>query len=220
MNRIPILFLGIFAAVASSFWGVIFVPQMQLGQSELARIEDTGSYYPVARNGEAARGASVYRANGCVECHTQQVRPKGVGNDFERGWGKRRTIAQDYLLDEPVQLGTLRLGSDLANAGRRQPNATVQLQHLYNPQLTVPRSMMPRYSYLFSKRKLAPGEKPSSLALPANTEPGFEIIPKPEAHSLAAYLVSLNSEAPLFSAPFPATKTNAPAKTAAASSVK
>ena len=70
-------------------------------------------------------------------------------------------------------------------------------------------------SYLFSKRKLALNEKPSAQALPANTEPGFEIIPKPEAYSLAAYLLSLNSEAPLFSAPFPVTKTNAPAKTAA-----
>ena len=220
MNRIPILFLGIFAAVASSFWGVIFVPQVQLGQAGLAKIEDTGSYYPVARNGEASRGASVYRANGCVECHTQQVRPKGVGSDFERGWGKRRTIAQDYLLDEPVQLGSLRLGSDLTNVGRRQPNATVQLQHLYNPKLTVPGSIMPRHTYLFSTRKLAANEKPSPLALPANTEPGYEVIPKPEAHSLVAYLLSLNSEAPLFSAPFPVTKTNAPAKTAAASSVK
>ncbi|MBL9170628.1 MAG: cbb3-type cytochrome c oxidase subunit II [Verrucomicrobiales bacterium] len=220
MNRIPILFLGIFAAVASSFWGVIFVPQMQLGQSGLAKIEDTGSYYPVTRTGEATRGADVYRANGCVECHTQQVRPKGLGSDYERGWGKRRTIAQDYLLDQPALLGSLRLGPDLANAGRRQPNATVQLQHLYNPQLTVPRSTMPRYPYLFSKRKLAPNEKPSAQALPANTEPGFEVVPKPEAIALAAYLLSLNSEAPLFSAPFPATKTNAPAKTAAASSVK
>ena len=220
MNRIPILFLGIFAAVASSFWGVIFVPQMQLGQSGLAKIEDTGAYYPLARTGEASRGAEVYRANGCVECHTQQVRPKGLGSDYERGWGKRRTIAQDYLLDVPVQLGSLRLGPDLANVGLRQPNATNQLQHLYNPKLTAPRSMMPRYNYLFSKRQLAPNEKASAQALPATTEPGYEIIPKPEALSLASYLISLSSDAPLRSAPFPATKTNAPAKTAAASFVK
>lgn len=212
MNQVPFLFLGVLAAIASSFWGVILIPQVQLGRAEATRIEDTGAYYPSPRAGAAQAGASVYRAQGCVECHTQQVRPKDQGSDAARDWGKRRTIAQDYLLDQPIQLGSLRLGPDLANIGRRQTNTTFHLQHLYNAQLVMPQSTMPRYPYLFEKRKLVAGEKPAQDALPANTEPGFEVRPKPEALALVAYLKSLNSEVPLFSAPFPVVKTNATAK--------
>jgi cytochrome c oxidase cbb3-type subunit II len=219
MNQPPLLFLGCFAAMAASFWGLLLVPQVTLGQKELAKIEDTGSYYPAQRTGSAQAGADVYRAQGCVECHTQQVRPKGVGSDFERGWGRRRTIAEDYLLDNPVQIGALRLGPDLTNIGRRQPNAAYHLQHLYNPRLVVPDSIMPRYTYLFEVRKLAEGQRPSAAALPVKSEPGYEVIPKPEAIALAAYLQSLNAEAPLFSAPFPLVPTNAPVS-APRSSVK
>ena len=211
MNQPPLIFLGCFAAMAASFWGLLLVPQVTLGQKEFAKIEDTGGYYPSPRPGAAQAGADVYRAQGCVECHTQQVRPKGVGGDFERGWGRRRTIAEDYLLDSPVQIGSLRLGPDLTNIGRRQPNASYHLQHLYNPRLVVPDSIMPRYTYLFEVRKLMEGQKPSAAALPEKSEPGYEVIPKPEALALAAYLQSLNAEAPLFSAPFPLTPTNAPA---------
>lgn len=211
MNQAALIFLGVFIATASSFYGLIVVPQGQIGRDQLAYISDTGAYYPAPRPGEAQAGAEVYRANGCVECHTQQVRPKGYGSDYERGFGRRRTIAQDYLLDSPVQTGAVRLGPDLANIGRRQTNDLVHLQHLYNPRLTMPESSMPRYPYLFTKRPLATGEKPGPGALPATTEPGFEITPRPEAFQLVAYLKSLTAEVPLYSAPFPLVPTNAAA---------
>jgi hypothetical protein len=38
---------------------------------------------------------------------------------------------------------------------------------------------------------------------------GEEIVPRPEAEALAAYLLSLHSDVPLFEAPMPLTKTNA-----------
>mgnify|MGYP001038504764 CR=1 FL=1 len=34
MNSGPLLFLGIFMALASSFWGLVLVPQLQLGRQE------------------------------------------------------------------------------------------------------------------------------------------------------------------------------------------
>jgi hypothetical protein len=36
------------------------------------------------------------------------------GADLARGWGRRRTVARDYLRDQPVMLGTVRFGPDLA----------------------------------------------------------------------------------------------------------
>jgi cytochrome c oxidase cbb3-type subunit II len=128
-----------------------------------------------------------------------------LGPDIRRGWGKRATVTQDYLYDYPVQLGSQRIGPDLANYGSRSTivPAAQMLKHLYNPQSTMPKSMMPPYRYLFNKRKLVPGEAPRTGALPAELEPGFEITPKPEAEALVAYLMSLNADAPLTEAPVP-----------------
>ena len=46
-----------------------------------------------------------------------------VGPDMARGWGKRRTVAEDFLFDSPVMPGSQRVGPDLANVGLRQPDA-------------------------------------------------------------------------------------------------
>src|SRR6185436_2114450 len=108
---------------------------------------------------------------------------------------------QDYIGDYPVQLGNLRIGPDLANIGLRQTNTFWHLAHLYNPKLTSPGSMMPPYRYLFETRQSRPGQPPSPDALPAETVPGHEVVPTPQAHALAAYLLSLRAEAPLFEAP-------------------
>src|SRR5262249_40302182 len=74
-----------------------------------------------------------------------------LGPDIERLWGRRGSVTQDYLRDYPVQLGRLRLGPDLANYGARNTNAQLILLHLYEPNRTMPGSMMPPYRYLFEK---------------------------------------------------------------------
>ena len=40
-----------------------------------------------------------------------------VGPDLARGWGKRRTVAEDFLFDSPVMPGSQRVGPDLADVG-------------------------------------------------------------------------------------------------------
>src|SRR5437870_13506645 len=69
----------------------------------------------------ALRGARVYAANGCVYCHSQQVRPEYGGSDIERKWGDRRSAPRDYIFEPIVFLGKKRTGPDLANAGHRPP---------------------------------------------------------------------------------------------------
>lgn len=215
MNSGPLLFVGILFTLASSFWGLILLPQLQIGREQPVLLAATGELYPAPRAGLAQRGAQVYRANGCVECHTQQVRPRGSGNDLDRpGWGQRRTVAQDYLRDYPVQLGNLRVGPDLTNIGARQTNVTWHLTHLYNAKLTSPGSMMPPYAYLFEERALKPGRARSEDSLPVGPV-DVEVLPTDDARALAAYLLSLKSEASLFEAPVPRPATNAaPAETA------
>lgn len=216
MNFGPILYLGAFLSMALSFWGLVLSPQLQLGRQELREIQGKTDFYPYGRMGLAKAGADVYRSLGCAECHTQQVRPKGYGGDIERGWGIRRTVAQDYLRDDPVQLGSLRMGPDLANVGARQPNLQDQLLHLYHPKSLVSNSTMPPYPFLFEERAVGSAPSPDALKLTGDLAPveGREIVPTDEARYLAAYLLSLKSEVALFEAPLPppppAPATNAP----------
>ncbi len=219
MNQAPLLMLGIFAALSTSWFGLVVWPQIQLGALKPVEIEETGEIYPSARPGLAQQGAEVYRANNCAACHSQQVRP---GADINRGWGPRRTVAQDYLFDAPVMLGSSRIGPDLANIGARQLDDNWHLIHLYKPRLIVEKSSMPSYRFLFTKRALDAGAKPSPNALKLSPEEtkrleGYEMVPKPDALALVAYLRSLRADAPLFEAPLPAKPGLKPAKLSAPS---
>lgn len=206
MNHGPLLFFGLLLTLMVSWFSFLIAPHLQFGHEEMAVIEETGQSYPYARHGEALQGAEVYRANGCNYCHTQQVCPPSAGRDLARGWGKRRTVARDYLRDRPVMLGQVRFGPDLANLGGRETNCQALLLKLYNARVVIPASTMPRYPYLFDQRPLKPGALPSpdALALPPvhMPGPGLEVVPRPEALQLVAYLQSLKAE-PLFFEVFP-----------------
>ena len=85
---------------------------------------------------------------------------------------------------------------------------------------------MPPYRFLFKKRKVGPRPSPEALALTGDQAPApsYEIVPRPAAKALAAYLISLRADAPLFDAPLsmpaPAgtpASTNAPVVPGAAS---
>jgi hypothetical protein len=127
-----------------------------------------------------------------------------TGADIARGWGVRQSVAVDYLYDQPVQLGSLRAGPDLANIGVRAPDANWQLTHLYAPKAVVPNSTMPSFKFLFDVRKVGAAPSPDALNLPKEfaAAAGFEIVPKPKAKQLAAYLLSLKANVPLYEAPF------------------
>jgi cbb3-type cytochrome oxidase cytochrome c subunit len=167
---------------------------------------------------EAGAATRTLKVGGAVA----QVWIRPVGPDIARGWGKRRTVAEDYLFDAPVMLGSQRIGPDLANVAIRWPDANWHLRHLYAPQSEVPGSIMPPYRYLFEKRRIQQAPSPDALALPPNLAPGpgYEIVPKSAAKALVAYLTSLRADTPLYVAPLtvaaptaPAAGTNAPAVT-------
>jgi cytochrome c oxidase cbb3-type subunit II len=250
------IFLSVFVALGGSWAGFVLAPELQLGGAKQTTILNSSDVYPVGRPGEATQGASVYRANGCAACHTEQVRQTGMtcgvtltdagknpqavtnlisslklagltkeeadaasakitaaggkteihiaatGPDITRGWGMRQSVAEDYLYDQPVQPGSLRAGPDLANAGARA-DANWQLLHLYAPKSMVKGSTMPPFRYLFEVRKIGREPSPDALKLPPEFAPpaGYEVVPRPEAQELAAYLSSLRANAPLYSAP-------------------
>ena len=127
-----------------------------------------------------------------------------TGADIAKGWGVRRSVAADYLYDEPVQLGSLRAGPDLANVGARLADANWHLVHLYAPKAYAAKPMMSAYKFLFEVRKVGATPAADALKLPPElaAPAGFEVVPKPEARQLVAYLLSLRADAPLYEAPF------------------
>jgi cytochrome c oxidase cbb3-type subunit 2 len=90
-------------------------------------------------------GRAVYVAEGCINCHSQYVRP--VATDAER-WGPSRPLA-DALDQAPPQLGNRRQGPDLQNVANRRPRAWQRL-HLVAPREVTPGSRMPAYAGLFA----------------------------------------------------------------------
>jgi cytochrome c oxidase cbb3-type subunit 2 len=144
------------------------------------------------------------------EFQTTNATVRYLGADIERGWGRRFSVAQDYLRDQPVMIGALRVGPDLTNLGARRPNDELQanllwhLRHLYDPPSVAEGSTMPAHRFLFDKRRLEPGRPAVTNELAwADANPRFEIVPKPGAVALASYLFSLESDVPLYDAPLP-----------------
>jgi len=280
MNHGPLIFLGVLAALVTSWFAMIVQPQLQLGRAiPGTNMVETAELYPQARPGMAQQGLEVYRSLGCATCHTRQVRQDGMlvdvllrevgtnsaavveavdrirrdltateaeallarlpaviqrdgvdpaaaaatvkaltdagakaqvqlrpqGPDIARGWGRGRTVAADFLYDNPALPGQIRLGPDLANIGARVPSPEWHYLHLYDPQAVNPKSVMPPYRFLFERRnpgdQLAPDSFRAGGAGSGDTGDGVELVPTPEARALVAYLLSLRSDVPLLERP-------------------
>jgi cytochrome c oxidase cbb3-type subunit II len=147
-------------------------------------------------SGDALAGKHVYISNGCVSCHSQQVR----NVDMDKNWGARPGVAADYAgnkrmtwwMNTATLMGTERTGPDLTSIGTRLPNEDWHLLHLYNPRVMVEESVMPGYPWLFEwKGTAAPTDK--VVNVPADLAGGKRgtLIARKEALQLVAYLQSL-----------------------------
>jgi cytochrome c oxidase cbb3-type subunit II len=192
VNRAFFLYFGVLLTVVASFLGLVALTRRQLGTLE-GVADSSGNTLPLRPDGAVAAGRAEYIGLGCMYCHSQQVRPEGFGADIARGWGARRSVARDNIWDVPPVLGTMRTGPDLANIGARQPSDAWHLLHLYNPQLTSPRSTMPGYPFLFTSRRVEVDRPATALSFPAgDPRPGFVVVPSDRALALVAYLKSLD----------------------------
>ena len=121
MKGLAPLFLGIFGTFAFSWVGLTVIPNWQIGHLNPQSDEESTDIYPQPQSGMFERGARVYAANGCIYCHSQQVRADYAAADIERKWGNRRSAPRDYIFEQPVFLGKMRMGQDIANIGARAP---------------------------------------------------------------------------------------------------
>ena len=102
-------------------------------------------------------GRDIYQREGCVNCHTQTIRP--LKSEVVRYKGSRApepsgqySLAGEFAYDHPFLWGSKRTGPDLAFEGWIKPSRDWQRAHLENPQSVVPRSNMPAYRFLSAAR--------------------------------------------------------------------
>ena len=122
MKGIAALFLGIFGTFAFSWVGLLLIPNYQIGHLDPQSDEEGTDIFPLPKSGMAERGRQIYAANGCMYCHSQQVRADYAASDIERKWGVRRSAPRDYIFERPALLGKARKGPDLSNIGKRAPS--------------------------------------------------------------------------------------------------
>jgi cytochrome c oxidase cbb3-type subunit 2 len=150
----------------------------------------------VPLSGDALAGKSVYVAEGCVGCHSQQVR----NVDMDKMFGSRPGIASDYAnlkrmnvwQNTATVMGTERTGPDLTNVAERQSSKDWHLMHLFNPRSVIPQSIMPSYEWLFEIKDSAL-KTDVVVNMPANFLGGRtgKVVAKKEALQLLAYLLTL-----------------------------
>lgn len=145
---------------------------------------------------DAVKGKALFVANGCVACHTQQIR----NVEMDKIWGERPGIAADYadnhrtdfLRNTATLMGTERTGPDLTNVGNRQPSRDWHLVHLFNPRTVVEQSIMPAYTWLFEmKDSVQDGDVVVNVPEAFLASTRQKVVATKEALQLVSYLQSL-----------------------------
>lgn len=145
---------------------------------------------------DEAAGKAIYVENGCIACHTLQVR----GVEMDKVFGSRPNIPADYAMNQRTDvwrntanlLGSERTGPDLTSIGERQPSVDWHLLHLYQPRSVVAESIMPAFPWLFEEKDyLAKGDVEVKVPEQFLKNKFKKVVATKKAQQLVAYLLSL-----------------------------
>jgi cytochrome c oxidase cbb3-type subunit 2 len=96
----------------------------------------------------AERGRQVYISEGCINCHSQYVRPHSPDVLL---WGPVQTLSE-LRRERPPLIGNRRQGPDLAEVGSRRSPLWLRA-HFYAPAQVSFHSFMPSYVALFRDQR-------------------------------------------------------------------
>jgi cytochrome c oxidase cbb3-type subunit I/II len=140
LERKPIL-LTTLSLVVILIGGAIEIIPTLLVKSNIPTIATVKPYTPLELHGR-----DLYIREGCVGCHSQLVRP--FRHETER-YGEY-SKAGEYVYDHPFLWGSKRTGPDLHRLGGKYPDSW-HYQHMLEPTLISPGSIMPAYGWLFEQ---------------------------------------------------------------------
>lgn len=134
-------YLLIGSLLVVSIGGIVEIAPLFYLQNTIETVEGMRPYTPL----ELA-GREIYIREGCYLCHSQMIRP--MRDEVER-YG-HYSLAAESMYDHPFQWGSKRTGPDLARVGGRYSDGW-HVDHLSNPQVVVPESVMPKYAFLLDR---------------------------------------------------------------------
>jgi len=121
-----------------SFAGLVQIIPLFFQHSTTQPVAGVEPYSPLR-----LMGRDVYIREGCVGCHSQQVRV--LAAEVQR-YGSY-SLASESVFDHPFLWGSKRTGPDLARVGERYSDDWHRI-HLRDPRKVVPESNMPAYPWL------------------------------------------------------------------------
>jgi cytochrome c oxidase cbb3-type subunit I/II len=136
----PMLFT-VLALVAILIGGVFEMVPMFVIKSNVPTISAVKPYTPLE-----IHGRDIYIREGCVNCHTQMIRP--FRSETER-YGEY-SKAGEFVYDHPFLWGSKRTGPDLHRIGQKYSN-TWHYNHMLAPDAVSTGTIMPAYPWLFEQ---------------------------------------------------------------------
>jgi cytochrome c oxidase cbb3-type subunit I/II len=143
LERRPIQ-LTILATIAVLIGGIIQIVPTIMVKSNIPTISTVKPYTPL----ELA-GRDLYIREGCVNCHSQMIRP--FRSEVER-YGEY-SKSGEYVYDHPFLWGSKRTGPDLMRVGGKYSD-NWHFNHMWDPQSTSAGSIMPAYKWLFDNKEM------------------------------------------------------------------
>ncbi|MER2999612.1 cytochrome-c oxidase, cbb3-type subunit I [Pontibacter populi] len=133
--------MAIWATVAILIGGLVeFIPAFVI-KSNVPTIASVKPYTSLE-----LQGRDLYIKEGCVNCHTQMVRP--FRSETER-YGEY-SKAGEFVYDHNFLWGSKRTGPDLHRVGGKYPHSW-HYHHMMDPTSMSPGSIMPAYPWLFEQ---------------------------------------------------------------------
>ncbi len=151
LERKPMKFM-VFSLIVILIGGMVEMMPTFVIQSNVPTISSVKPYSALE-----LQGRDVYIREGCVNCHTQTVRP--FRSETER-YGEY-SKAGEFVYDHPFLWGSKRTGPDLHRVGGKYSDAW-HYNHLMDPTSMSPGSIMPPYPWLV-KQKLDISTTPSKI---------------------------------------------------------
>ena len=145
LERKPVL-LTVLALVAVGIGGFLELVPLATIKDNVPRIASVQPYTPLE-----LQGRDIYIREGCYTCHSQMIRPFRSETTRYGEYSK----AGEFVYDHPFQWGSKRNGPDLHRVGLKYQGAAGaawHYNHLYNPQITSPGSIMPAFPWIIRNK--------------------------------------------------------------------
>jgi cytochrome c oxidase cbb3-type subunit 2 len=132
------LTMAILVTITVSIGGLVEIVPLFFLKDTVPPLEGVKPYTPLA-----LEGRDIFLREGCVNCHSQMIRPFRA--ETERYGPYSKPAESRY--DHPFLWGSKRTGPDLARVGAKYPDSW-HVAHMRDPRSVVPESVMPAYPWL------------------------------------------------------------------------